>query len=89
MLVAKQVTVTTTPVELLAGEDVSQGYALHFGSGRGSGLRIGDSAMASAADGFDPAGLDEPLRLQGVSLWAAAFSGSVTVDILAYSTPGE
>lgn len=88
MLVTKQITITSTPVELLAGEDTSQAYALHFGQGRGSGLVIGDSAVTTTT-GYGPSDLADPLLLQGVSLWAVAVSADVSLNILAYSTPGE
>lgn len=87
MLVATTVTVTTTPVELLAGEDFAQAYEIRFGAGVGSGVRIGDASV-TAANGFDPSliPLGTPLRVRGESLWAVAVSGTVGLSVLAYST---
>jgi hypothetical protein len=87
MLVAATVTITTTPVELLPGEDLAQTYEIRFGDGVGSGFRIGPAGV-TAATGFDPnvIPLGTPLRLQGESLWAVALSTPVDLSVLAYST---
>lgn len=87
MLVSKKIVVTTTPVEILAGEELEQAYELLLAAPSPQVVHLGDSSVTVAeptlAD-FSPNGATV-FRVRGQSLWAVS-STSVTVSVLAYST---
>lgn len=88
MLVSKIIQVTTAPVEILAGSDTSQPYALHLVPDV-SGAWLGDSnVVADTGSGTAVTAVSYPLLIQGESLWAVAASGTVNIRVFAYSTPG-
>lgn len=87
MLVSKKITVGTTAVEILAGEELEQSYELRLTSSAPQVTYLGDSTVSTA----NPTLLDfdsnaaAAFRLRGESLWVVA-SSSVTLSVLAYST---
>lgn len=85
MLVAKIIEVSDTPVEILAGEDTSQTYALHLAPDV-SGAFLGGPDVADSGAVVGP--LPYPLIIQGESLWAVTGGGTVFIRVFAYSTPG-
>lgn len=91
MLVSKVIEVSDTPVEILAGEDTSQAYALYLTPDVSGAWIGGPDVVADTGSGATVSGLSGPtypMLIQGESLWVVTGGSTVFVRALAVSIPG-